>query len=709
MQPPRDSLHAFVAEKAQLRWGWKNGPARLAGPSKSQSQPLYTRGQRLTTLAIVVLFRPRRAAAASPIVPRQKSFAMLRSRRLLVAALVLCPLAPARAQAPLPMVRLTVSPLFFVTRAGAAPGEAAEEFGECRDFELILGGSAPGNIRIGVTESVLGGAGQLWTASLWQAALIASQFSNFNPLAQQATLTVAGNIDGPSAGALLTVGVLSGLHGHQINPQATMTGTINPDGEVGPVGGIPYKIEGAARAGKKIVLIPAINRFEVDKRTGKSVDLIEHGRANNVEVRLVKNLWQAYRELTGQDLPRSPAAEAPVLPSAAIAHLAKRIPLWRAHEESARNRYNEWRDIGQNDLADERFDEAETYRARSSRLESQGQIGPAYWDAVWAAAVAWAGHEVGRCEYAFQTSGLDGMRRVVADDGWLRAQVDKTAAAMRFFRPTTFEQMAVYLSACDAFFEGLCFQALAATLRDKPNVDDDTANQLLVVAAEQQTIAWMDMNLALDLLTLADSYGGTPIPATAPVDDLAEFYYASARAGQAVVDEVMLKELMKATTLSEAEVRSALVALDPVYSSNMLGLNVIYPQLSRYFGEGPQLAYARLAAGMGFHQRSALLIAKYYSLGLELDEDLNVVGVTNEPGLNDWLDDSEDQARRAIGALVAANIDHTTCTQIYEIGRIYAGRELVDRIDALDYFFQANITAQVLKHLAQSGAPAAAP
>jgi uncharacterized protein len=633
---------------------------------------------------------------------------MLRSRCLLLVALVLCQSDIAAAQALLPTVRVTVSPLFYVTRASIDPNGPSEKFGECRDFDLVLGGAAPGRIQIGVTESVLGAASPLWTASLWQAALTASQLSGFNPLAQQATLTVTGNIDGPSAGGLLTVGVLAAIHHQPINPQMTMTGTINPDGQIGPVGGIPYKIEGAARAGKKIVLIPATNRFEYDPRSEKSVDLLEHGRVNGIEVRLVNNVWQAYREFTGEELPRPPVADAPVLPSAVIAHVAKRIPLWRAHEKSARERYMSWRSVGQNDLADEYFDEAETYRERSARLESQGQFAAAYWDAAWAANIAWAGHEVGRLEYAWHASnaGPEGARRVVADDGWLRTQVDKTATAMRFFRPTTLEQMAMYIEACHAFFEGLCYQAFAATLRDKRDVDEDVQNELLVVAAEQQTIAWLDMNLALDLLALADGYGGTPIPANAPVDELANLYFASARAGQAVVDELFVKEVMEAASVSEDQVRGKLVALDPMYSANTLGLNSVYPRLSTYFGEGQQLSYARLAAAMGFHTRSAMLIAKYYSLGLEFDEAMDIVGVGNEAGLADWLDDSNQQARRAIGALVAANIDHTTCTQVYSVGRIYEGRELVDRIEALEYYFQANVIAQVLKHLAQ---PAAAP
>ena len=39
---------------------------------------------------------------------------------------------------------------------------------------------------------------------------------------------------------------------HPLNDEVTMTGTINPDGTIGCVGGIHLKLEGAAKAGKKV-------------------------------------------------------------------------------------------------------------------------------------------------------------------------------------------------------------------------------------------------------------------------------------------------------------------------------------------------------------------------------------------------------------------------------------------------------------------------
>ncbi len=75
-----------------------------------------------------------------------------------------------------------------------------------------------------------------------------------------------GKVDGPSAGALMTIGVLAAVRGDTPKPDAAMTGTINPDGTIGPVGGIRFKIEGAAEKGMKLVLIPAGIRSETRRQ-----------------------------------------------------------------------------------------------------------------------------------------------------------------------------------------------------------------------------------------------------------------------------------------------------------------------------------------------------------------------------------------------------------------------------------------------------------
>jgi predicted S18 family serine protease len=46
-------------------------------------------------------------------------------------------------------------------------------------------------------------------------------------------------IGGPSAGGIMTVATISLLQGWELSNKTVMTGMINPDGSIGPIGGIP--------------------------------------------------------------------------------------------------------------------------------------------------------------------------------------------------------------------------------------------------------------------------------------------------------------------------------------------------------------------------------------------------------------------------------------------------------------------------------------
>jgi len=63
-------------------------------------------------------------------------------------------------------------------------------------------------------------------------------------------------IGGPSAGAILTVATVSSINGWDVDPKVMMTGMINPDGTIGPVGGIYEKAEAASNFGIERFLVP---------------------------------------------------------------------------------------------------------------------------------------------------------------------------------------------------------------------------------------------------------------------------------------------------------------------------------------------------------------------------------------------------------------------------------------------------------------------
>ncbi|KAJ50041.1 ATP-dependent Lon protease [Clostridium tetanomorphum] len=72
-----------------------------------------------------------------------------------------------------------------------------------------------------------------------------------------------GRIDGPSAGAAITICIISALLGKPIKQDIAITGEISLRGKVKPVGGIFEKIYGARRKGIKRVIVPKDNFKEV--------------------------------------------------------------------------------------------------------------------------------------------------------------------------------------------------------------------------------------------------------------------------------------------------------------------------------------------------------------------------------------------------------------------------------------------------------------
>ena len=100
--------------------------------------------------------------------------------------------------------------------------------------------------------------------------------------------------DGPSAGAAMAVGFMALFKGDRIQRGIALTGTIEPGGQIGPVGSIPDKIRAAAREGFRTVLVPRGQMYDT------RWNLNELGLQLNVTVKEVDTVDEAYQLMTGQ-------------------------------------------------------------------------------------------------------------------------------------------------------------------------------------------------------------------------------------------------------------------------------------------------------------------------------------------------------------------------------------------------------------------------
>jgi PDZ domain-containing protein len=92
----------------------------------------------------------------------------------------------------------------------------------------------------------------------------------------QVTLSLTG-IGGPSAGLMFALGIIDKISSHDLTRGRFIagTGTIDPSGAVGPIGGIALKMIAASRAGATVFLAPEDNCPEVQGNIPSGMNVIK--------------------------------------------------------------------------------------------------------------------------------------------------------------------------------------------------------------------------------------------------------------------------------------------------------------------------------------------------------------------------------------------------------------------------------------------------
>ncbi|MDD1750534.1 MAG: ATP-dependent protease LonB, partial [Methanothrix sp.] len=97
-------------------------------------------------------------------------------------------------------------------------------------------------------------------------------------------------VEGDSASISIATAVISALEGVPVKQTVAMTGSLSVRGDVMPVGGVTQKIEAAAQAGIKTVLIPKSNMGDV---------LIDEAFKGKIEIIPVSNMSEVFEYAMG--------------------------------------------------------------------------------------------------------------------------------------------------------------------------------------------------------------------------------------------------------------------------------------------------------------------------------------------------------------------------------------------------------------------------
>jgi uncharacterized protein len=556
--------------------------------------------------------------------------------------------------------------------------------------------SDAGDLRVGFFESEVGGTGAQWETAGWMAVITAALLLGINPAAYEFSFDVAGFIDGPSAGALMTSAVLAALLGDEIDPTVTMTGTINPDGTIGPVGGIPHKIEAAAAAGKTTVLVPSGQRFDYDYTLQQSVDLVQVGNQVGVEVILVPDIYTAYNRLTGgSEVPVIESAGTASMPPDAFNKYRAGATDWFARYEEERNKFLELPvDVQEyrTDLilfADELVNEA-------SGLLGEGQVARSF-QLLWeAAALVKVGTQAAELDNLYLSQGLEPMlsrvESLASSETRLTALIQKLEAQTPRTATDTVALIdaASYLSAA----QGFILQANVALddLQFTEYTEDDILTAFYT-SAFNFALADFYIEVADDVMSIGVGFGTTPAPSLDTLVAMADIFRRGAEANIAYFDSLIIAPFAEENGYSLDLAKLLFVEADQTYLTAIAAIGGADQLISSMQKPEAQAIMQLGAALLGFNQ-SAIVIAEYYSLDARIDESGTVVEYGRQTALADMLDLADQRAKVWLSGVAAD--DPVSSLYYYDNARLERQGDAFEQLDALGHYWQSAVLSEVL-------------
>lgn len=579
--------------------------------------------------------------------------------------------------------------------------DATNVYGGTSTVRVTVKPNDSGELRVGFFESEVGGSGPQWRAAGWMAVITASLLLGEDPSKYEFSFDVAGRIDGPSAGALMTAAVLAGFLGHEIDPTMTMTGTINPDGTVGPVGGIPHKIAGAAEAGKTVVLVPGGQRFDYDYALAQSVDLVQVGVQNGVEVRLVPDIYSVYTALTGETLPTIESAGQASMPPAAFDKLRASATDWYARYQSERSNFlalpahvQEYR-IDLIGLAD-------YYAGEADRLLAEGQVSNAFRSAWTAAGIAKVATQAAELDNLYETVGLDPMIARLESTQSAETRLSAVTQRIDAERPRSATDSVAIMDAASnlSVAQGLIFEAQTAIadLEFTEYTEDDILTAVYA-AAFNYALADVYLDLAEDTMSIGLGFGSSPAPSQEVLEAISSTLRRGAEANITYFETLIVEPWAQTNGVSADVAKyyfqqadtDYLTAVSAINGAELLAGSMLRPEAQ---------ATMWLGASMTAYSNSAAVIAKYYSLGAQVDEFGYVTGYDRSTALADMLDLADDRAKQWLNGV--AGEEPVPSLYYYENARILRQGTAEDQLEALRDFWQSTVLSEVLAIFASS-------
>jgi hypothetical protein len=567
-------------------------------------------------------------------------------------------------------------------------------------------------------------AGARWRAGAWSAALVASTALGKDLADVALSATPAGPVEG-TASALVAAGFVAVMLGDSLDPAATLTGAIEPDGAIGPVAGLPEQVAAAIAQGKTRIGIPVGMRVARAAANGQEVDVARLAHERHADVVEVGDVDDAYQLLTGHQLPAPVpvAAAAMALDRAALDRLDARYGVWQ------RKLAEEWAPLLQLEqagrmpaavtvllrVAHDRSEHAEALHHAGKRVGAYGEM-LAGW--LYAAAANQTYAVMGKLAAGDPAAAMAALTALDTGDAELRAVLGRIAAR----QPSTIAGHVAMLQALQAALRGWAYHEMAADslrttaqllgeLQGKPPADvGSPATAEAVSGAVAPTVLRMlrasaEASVAEQELALAPDDGAACTCAPGELSRAAVALQAAAAAALGHVDALVVEPIARKAGLAADAARRRVAAIEPDYLiADQLARGGLPRELAASWGDGSVAAsLLALAAPRAAFHSAALVVAKYDALGVHSDDTGRIDAVNHPQAFRALVAAAERRARAAARtALVATGAVPLPARLAYQVAVASASGTLDDQLYALGELWTSTAFSEAAVILARS-------
>ena len=612
----------------------------------------------------------------------------------------------------------------FVRMGGGVPAS-----GGFTPVTLTTEPNADGTVQVGITEDMAGGTGSQWRAGVWVSAFVAATTLGKDLTDFAFNASSKGYIDGASASGLMAGGFLAAMTGEHVNDKVTMTGIINPDGTIGPVGGIPEKFKGSIEKGKKKLGFPIGMRYARSEATGEMVDLVQLAKDSGAEAVEIANVHEAYKLLTGKDLPEPvPVSEQDMaLDDETSKAMDAKYTGWKERLAT------EWKtiiELGQAGRLPNSLIQIAKYAKENAeqaeKLHQQGLIAQAYTKMLDAWVYAASATETFEMLSKIQEGNVDGAMEQLKNLENLDQMTSDVLKKVGAIRPTTLGGHLLMISGFQEALRAWGFRVFAA---DQVNSTKRFLHGLQTVDRAQLGSPEVADHIVEEVLPAVVLIGRT-VKASAHASEELEYevektvnymcsipnvkrmstsFASASAAGMNYFDTLLLFPLAQQAGIPEAQARNRIAQREPNYlvaymMSHLQTWDGLPQELKKEWGE-TSLPWGLLSlAGTELaYYDSAALVAKYYSLGVHTNALGKADKVEHDKAFINMLASAERSARAsARAARIATGGIPVQAKLAYQLAAVQREGDMSEKLEALASFWQSSAYSQTAVALARN-------